>query len=228
MNPTAPITVCVGTFGDQIWERLANERALPSAKRQSLRAEAVRWSHGTHLHAARNLAAAEATSKWLCFLDADDELDAGYLEAMTAVVSRIPDSVQALVQPSTLGVHPDGHEDLEPVLIPRKPLLEGNFMVIGTLIRTEQFHRLGGFHDWPIYEDWELWLRAWIDGAIFEAAQKAIYRAHVYDISRNKGPRTMQVDIYNRIKGLYAEAASVREHPSRHVPSRAVRRGNGQ
>jgi GT2 family glycosyltransferase len=108
-----------------------------------------------------------------------------------------------LLQPATLGVYPDGREDTHPVLIPRKNLLDGNFMVISTLIRTEQFLRLGGFEDWPIYEDWDLWLRAWRDGAQFLAVPDAILRVHVNPASRNQSDRSTQVRVYHEIRNRH-------------------------
>jgi len=54
----------------------------------------------------------------LIFCDADDELDYRYIEEM--LKGRATSA-----QPSTLGVHADGHEDDYPVLIPRR----GSYMV---------------------------------------------------------------------------------------------------
>lgn len=210
-RPIAPIGVCIATYGDRSrWAPLA-ERALASVDRQTTRASFCRWYHGPNLHEARNRAASDVLNDvtrlagvrtdWLCFLDADDTLDPGYLEAMARAVDGVDHD--ALIQPSTLGVYPDGREDPEPVLIPSKPLLDGNYMVIGTLIRTEQFQRLGGFRDWPCYEDWELWIRAWRDGAQLLACPEAVYRVGVNEVSRNNCSRDLQIRTYNAIRGQY-------------------------
>lgn len=205
----APITVCVSTYGPdrERWAALAKNRALPSVDANTLQPADVRWFHGKNLCEARNTAAKGATTEWLCFLDADDSLDAGYLAAMSAAIETLPVGRDWLLQPATLGVHADGHEDPEPVLIPRKPLIDGNFMVIGTLIRTAQFERIGGFHDWNYAEDWELWLRAWIDGAGFEAVPEAIYRVHVNPSGRNSCSRAQQVQTYQQIRNRHLAAA---------------------
>lgn len=209
----APIGVCIGTYGDHSrWAPLA-ERAMASVDRQTTRASFCRWVHGSNLHDARNRCArdvlhdvtrvAGVQTDWLCFLDADDTLDPGYIEAMAEVAAKIDHD--ALIQPSTLGVYPDGREDAEPVLIPSKPLLDGNFMVIGTLIRCDQFERLGGFHDWPCYEDWDLWIRAWRDGADLVACPGAVYRVGVNEGSRNNCARDQQVRTYNAIRSQYIQ-----------------------
>lgn len=206
LNATNSIAVCIGTFGDALrWERIARTWALPSAEMQVELPARTTWSHGPNLHVARNNAARPAgclvDSEWLCFLDADDELDAGYIAAMAAVTEDLEGDW--LLQPATLGVYPDMSEDPHPVVIPRKELLDGNFMVISTLIRTEQFHRLGGFDDWPVYEDWDLWLRAWRDGAQFKAVPDAVLRVHVNPNSRNDGDRATQVRAYHGIRSRY-------------------------
>lgn len=194
----ASITVCIGTFGDRAhWEPLA-QRAMASVLDQTLRPEAMVWRHGKNLQDARNGAAVGAMTDWLCFLDADDELDSRYIEAMDAATRELTKA--ALLQPATLGVYPDGSCDATAVLIPPKPLLTGNFMVIGTLIRRDQFERLGGFDDWPIYEDWDLWIRAWDDGADLLAVPAAIYRVHVNEAGRNNGARALQQETYREIR----------------------------
>jgi glycosyltransferase involved in cell wall biosynthesis len=199
----APITVCIGTFGDQqIWSALAHDRAMASVDRQTLPPAALQWCHGENLHDARNAAAARATSEWLCFLDADDELDPAYLEAMASAIADF-DGMDMLLQPATLGVHPDGHEDPFPVVIPTKPLLDGNYLVIGTLVRREQFCRVGGFCDFPLYEDWDLWLRCWLDGATVLAVPSAIYRVHVNENGRNSAVRAIQMRAYHQVRNQY-------------------------
>jgi glycosyltransferase involved in cell wall biosynthesis len=198
MRATAPITVCIGTYGDlDRWGGLA-QRAMDSVRHQSLPPSSVRWCHDVALHSARNNAALNADTPWLCFLDADDELDSEYLWAMTQRAEDLDGP--ALIQPATIGVHPDGHEDANSVLIPTRPLLEGNYLVIGTLIPTELFNRVGCFFEWPCYEDWDLWLRATAEGAAVTACRDAVYRVHVNAGGRNSPDRDHQIAVYNEIR----------------------------
>lgn len=200
MSDRAPITVVVGTYGDQSWARKA-ERAIESAHNQSLKPAKVIHSHRDALHTARNLGAAEATTDWLCFLDADDELDADFIAHMNEAIGGLEHG-DFLLQPSTLGVVGD-KEDPFPVLIPKKNLIDGNFLIIGTLVKREQFIRLGGFDNLPIYEDWELWLNMHYDGAQHIPVPNAIYRVHVNPQGRNNQPRATQIKYYNLIRNRY-------------------------
>lgn len=208
MTDVANIAVCVGTFGDRSqWEPLVHQRALASVDRQTMQPCRFAHHHANSLHDARNSAARGserhlvADAEWLCFLDADDELDDGYIAAMHTAARDLEGDW--LLQPATLGVHPDGREE-PPALIPPKHLLDGNYLVISTLIRRNQFDRLGGFADWPIYEDWDLWLRAWLDGAQTMPVPDAVLRIHVNPNGRNMASRALQTKVYNEIRSRYA------------------------
>jgi hypothetical protein len=75
------VTVAVATYGAPAWADLAERRALPSARALDVPAVHI---HGTTLHEARNQALALVDTEWVCHLDADDELEPGYFDAMDA------------------------------------------------------------------------------------------------------------------------------------------------
>lgn len=204
---SVPIGVYVATFGDRdTWEPLA-ARALVSIERQTVQPCQCLWYHGVSLHEARNtMGLGPDRPEWLCFLDADDELDPHFIEAMAAAVDGLKGDW--LLQPATLGVYADGREDCEPTLIPRTHLLTRNFMVISTLIRRSQFQRLRGFEDWPILEDWDLWLRAWRDGARYLAVPDAILRVHVNDTGRNSSRFAQAGVVCDAIRERHREGRS--------------------
>lgn len=193
------VTVIVGTFGDEAaWKPLA-DRAVESAVQQTVLPDELLWVHRDSLQEARNTGAEMAASEWLIFLDADDELDEQYIESML----RAPGDLR---RPMTLGVYEDGSEDDSPIFIPRKPLLEANYIVIGAMCRREQFLRLGGFDDYPILEDWALWLKFALDDAEISDAHGAIYRVHVRSQSRNTGG-DLANRTYNLIQRRFREQA---------------------
>lgn len=192
-------SVAVGTYGDGCWAELA-QKAVASAWEQTVKPLDVVHVHGQSLDKARNSAVHTAMGEWIINLDADDELDPGYIEAMTARVNELPDG-DFLLQPATLGIYADGREDDYPVVIPAKPsILEGNWMVIGTSMRRSQFLRLGGFVALPAWEDWHLMIRAVGDGAVPVTVPGAVYRVFVREGSRNDLGREEAGVLYRRIR----------------------------
>lgn len=174
--------IVVATFGDPSWAKLARERALPSIPRT---ANAI-LVHGPTLAKARNRGLERVESDFAIFLDADDELEPGYIEAMEAAggdmraprVRYVSGNVERVPRfPRVAGhSHPCAASCLE----------DGNFLVIGTAVRTALAREVGGFREEPIYEDWSFFLRCYRAGGTVETVPGAVYRAHVRPDSRNR------------------------------------------
>lgn len=177
------VTICIGTFGGPDWMYLATERAVPSAEAQGV---PVVHRHGSGLANARNTALAFVETPWVIFLDADDELEPGYVEAMGRGTADVRG-------PLALYVRGDRERHWQPRVsghthdCDRECLPEGNWLLIGAAVRTELVREVGGWRDFEWSEDWDLWLRCYRAGASFELIPDAIYRAHVRPDSRNRG-----------------------------------------
>lgn len=227
------VAVVIATFGDQKWQDLALRRAWPSAKSQDP-------NHLKHLHEhlgpisrVRNEAAARVPeeNKWLCFVDGDDELAPGYLDAMRATaepathalsewlaggdeeLAPVLDARPRLLVPSVQYVHPDGHEE-QPRIPNEGQWPEVNTCVIGTLIPRALFEQVGGFREgYEPYEDYELFLRCWRAGARLVEVRSAVYRAFVYPQSahRNSAGIKHRRDLHKRI--LAEHRAALRSVP---------------
>lgn len=176
------VTVVVATYGDQSWADLAQRRAIPSAQAK------VIHEHGANLHDARNAGLWMVDTEWVCFLDADDELEPGYFDAMASGTADVRAPAVRYVRrnrparPSVPRVAGHQHH------CEADCLRDGNWLVVGSLVRAEQARWVGGFRDFEWSEDWDLWVRLWQAGATFEAIPAAIYRAHVRPDSRNRAP----------------------------------------
>lgn len=198
-------TILVATFGDDHWVTLAEERALPSAEAQGV---AVVHVHGQTLHDARNRALELAHTEWVVYLDADDELEHGYIDHMArGAADMLVPSVQYIrsgreYPPRMLNVA--GHEHA----CTGECLVDGNWMVIGTAVRADLLRKAGGWRDFTWSEDWDAWVRCWQAGGTIEPVPDAVYRAHVRHNSRNRGQsRRARVAAHNAI----ARANGLRE-----------------
>ena len=197
------VGVVVGTFGDPSWHDLALRRAIRSVEHQTRAPDDWRLVHAGSLAEARNRGAEQLKADLIVFLDADDQLDAGYLAAMEAAYEP-----RTLLQPQTLGVYPNGTEDPEPCFIaPARSIMERNHLVIGTAIERDLLLEVGGFLERPILEDWCLWIRCLINGAAQKQVPDAVYRVHVEPDSRNVRSHKTMVDTYRKIRARYLQPA---------------------
>lgn len=177
------VTVVVATFGQPEWVELANRRAVPSAR--ALGCEVVHV-HAASLSEARNEGLARVETEWVCHLDADDELEPGFFTAMATgtadvrapAVRYIKRNVPAVPRMPRVAGH---SHDCDAECLP-----DGNWLVIGSVARTQLLRDVGGHLEFDWSEDWSLWLRCHLAGATFEPIPSAIYRAHVRHDSRNR------------------------------------------
>lgn len=179
-------TVVIGTFGGDEWVRLAESRAVPSARALGCR---VVHAHAGTLHEARNTALDQAATPWVIHLDADDELETGYLAGMDtaapgdvrAPLVRYMQRGRAVSQPRFPRVAGHTHE------CTGECLPYGNWIVVGAAVRTDLVRQVGGWRDFVWSEDWDVWLRCHLAGACVTSTRAAVYRAHIRMGSRNRG-----------------------------------------
>lgn len=198
----------VSTFGTPEWEERGSGVPLSSAIRQRPFEAFAYHADDLTLAAVRNEAATVAAGDWLCFLDGDDRLDPGYLHAMYRARERLLEvrtcvgcePENALLVPA---VSYDNGGQLTGPKIPAwgRPLEEINCAVIGTLIHRNVFRAVGGFRELPVYEDWDLWLRAVRYGASLVAVPDAVYVAAASPEGRNLAlPTPERRRVYDRIR----------------------------
>lgn len=199
MGEPFTVSVIVPIFGDEKYATWARERAVPSVQSQpngkrSLVLELITPA-GANVADARNNGAADAHFEWLCFLDADDELEPGYFQAMARGTAD-------LRGPACVFVRPGGRRD-GPMLVPARPLEDSNYLVIGTLIRREMFHAAGGFDpQWKAHEDYDLWLRCERRcAASIEQIEEAVYVVYERPAGRNRSvPHAERLAINRQIQ----------------------------
>lgn len=194
------LTILICAHGDERWRDLAYSRAYPSACDQA--ATIVCYRPELTLAEVRNAAGALAVTEWLCFLDADDELDFGYVDAMRRAIDG-----EALYAPAVKYIDPK--RTTAPACLPNEggDMRAINRCVIGTLIRRSTFLEAGGFQEWPLYEDWDLFLGVHLSGVPIVYVPDAVYKAHVKRQSRNEpGDRKLATKTYRAIRAKHGLA----------------------
>lgn len=182
----------IATHGGDRWLRLAQTRALPSTSGQGFDDVVLTHLPDGTVAQARNEGARVATydhlADMLVFLDADDELAPGFCDAIRNVrLTYDPSVVWTLLSPAVQYVRPVNRRT-PPKLWPRMAIENGNWMVIGTAVPSSLFSLVGGFREWPMYEDWCLWQRCVKAGAVCVDVPDAVYVAHATNGSRNRSP----------------------------------------
>lgn len=182
------ISIVITTYGEDAWRTMAETRAYPSAMRQGASEVVLHHEPNLTIGPARNAAAQKTKhgSRWLLFLDADDELVDGYVTAMLDAIMLAPgDPKRMLFQPTVRYVR-KGVPQPDMMLGP-KDLRHDNYLVIGTVIHSDLFHEVGGFNDYEHgFEDWSLWAKAWKAGATIIQVPEAVYVAHVNPRSQHR------------------------------------------
>lgn len=169
------VSVIVSTFGDNTWKALAEKRAIPSAEALGVPVIYTHLPNATGPHEPRNAGLAKAETEFVCHLDADDELTEGFFEHMETVDGDLrPPSIHHVYQRITFMPKVVGHNHV----CVADCLEFGNWLIVGTVARTELLKKVGGWKEWGTFEDFDLWQRCWIAGATITAVPRAIYKAY--------------------------------------------------
>lgn len=190
------ISVVISTFGkDPKFPQLARERAIPSAQSFGV---PVLYNHGTSLHGTRNLGLSQVETEHVVFLDSDDELAPGFFEHISQVTGDLrPPSINYVHENRTFMPKVAGHRHD----CVGECLRFGNWMIVGTVARTELLREVGGWKDWETWEDWDLWMRCWLAGATITPAPAAVYRAYSTPEGRCRNlPQEVQTRVYHAIR----------------------------
>lgn len=202
------VTICIAAHGQNKWRVLAERRAVPSAERQcssGLEMVEVLYEYDSHPDATRadvrNRLAERAAGDWLCFLDADDELEDGYMEAMAEA-----EAPGCLLTPAVSYSY--GHRRKPAKFWPEVAIERGNWIVVGTLIEKSLFQQIGGWTHLDgtgvtnEYDDWELWIRASLAGGQIVRVPAAVYIAHVTGASMHRRSNARQRRAWHKEIGL--------------------------
>lgn len=137
-----------------------------------------------------------ARGEYLLFLDGDDKLAPDYLEQM--FIKRHKGDI---IYPNILWWY-NGQQQNRLELVGRitpKQQFKTNKVLVTSLIKKDLFLKLGGFRNFPIYEDWDFWLRAMALGYKFYPANTTLYYRQNL-LTRNRQTEELKQKTYYQIK----------------------------
>jgi hypothetical protein len=138
------------------------------------------------LPAARNLGVRHASSDFVAFLDADDELEPEFLAALGTLAAARPD-LDILTTDSRFVVngHSDGtfyERNAFPIDDQRMGMLCGCFITTMTAVRRSRLLEVGGFDARLKHgEDWECWIRLVLSGSRVGLVDAPLSRYHLHE-----------------------------------------------
>ena len=153
-----------------------------------------------------------SSSKYLCFLDADDQLEEDYLRKG---LERFANTHAAVI-----------YSDLEYFENEQRIVTFSehlslchidicNFMHVGCLVTREAIQTADAFNHPPLelyHEDWMFW-RKILQAGYHAAKQTGLYRARMHDTNRSKIVREGQKEIYYyRVRGIQAATITFAGH----------------
>lgn len=174
-------SIVIATYGDPKWQRQAERVALPSAKLQG-DFEIILYHDPDAISPAepRNVAAAAAQGERIVFVDADDEIENGYVSACLG-------STGGIRYPRVRYIPEDWNNTKplpQPSILPKRDLTTGNFLVIGSMMIRSHLLQVGGFSEWETYEDWYTFLKLTYLGDVPVLCMPAVYRVYKHHGSR--------------------------------------------
>lgn len=134
-----------------------------------------------------------STGKLVLFLDGDDKLFPDFIERM------VPNMLEVdITYPNWFLANGVENELVE---VPDElDLHKRNSVLISSMMKRQVYEKLGGFRDYPIYEDWDFWLRAEKEGFKFKKANTSLWYRQTAD-SRNRKSKSFRESIYRKIIG---------------------------
>lgn len=191
------VTIVVPTCGSDFWLHMGNQ-AAEKAETLGVPVLRVHIPAGT-VSQARNAGLYGVKTKYVVFLDADDDLDSKYFDGvkLTADVTATAIQYSEAIGPQVPRVWLHENQGYLPHDGPcvGDCLPDGNYIHIGAFINVKAALAVGGFREYPVYEDWALYLAMQQNGATFDTHYASVYMANARE---NENHRNKAIPLAER------------------------------
>lgn len=184
------VSIVVATCGTPQWQRMGDMAAV-GASATGAKVIRVHSDNGT-VSGARNAGLEQVTTEYVVFLDADDNIRPDYFDGVEPNADVIATSIEYLGM--SFPIMPDvwAHEYYPHLKheghCHADCLVDGNYIHVGAIARASAVRAVGGFKEYPVYEDWALWLAIYKNGGTFDSHEQSVYvaNARFNDNHRNR------------------------------------------
>lgn len=204
------VTIVIATCGSEEWKELGDRAMSDVQFRFHTPVIRVHLPEAS-VSEARNVGLEQVRTEYVCFLDADDSLEWPYFNFIpehdvTATSITYQNKTAPLIP--KVWAHEQHRSKYHRGHCSGDCLPDGNWVHIGAIIRTEAIKAIGGFKEWPVYEDWALFLELQQSGFTFGRRQESVYKATVRDTPGHRNQslplrekNLIHEDIYEKITG---------------------------
>lgn len=194
------VTIVIATCGDETW------KSMGDLAYQSIEGNIIRVHEpDMTVSQVRNYALRFVNTKYVCFVDADDTLAKGYfdfepVEDVTVTSIRYKFSGEPMIP--KVWLHEAYGKKQHKYACKGDCLPDGNYIHVGAIVRTELVKEKGGFDEYPVFEDWALWLKLYKNGATFGRHPESVYEASVRENNNHRNrsiPRLERNKVHEKI-----------------------------
>lgn len=177
------VSVVVATCGSDVWREMGDQAAA-GATNTGAKIVRLHLPDAT-VAEARNKGLELVDTEYVTFLDADDGLDPRYFIGVEptadvmATLIKYPQHSEAMMP--RVWQHENYAWKMHRGYCVGDCLLDGNWIHVGAICRTAAVRAVGGFREYPVYEDWALFLAMQQNGATFGHSFGSIYYAAIRD-----------------------------------------------
>jgi glycosyltransferase involved in cell wall biosynthesis len=136
----------------------------------------------------------------LLFLDGDDKLPPNFIQKCILEMPKAdivyPDMFLWYVN-TDKNIYMDAPNTINPTVFFTKCGIP-----VSSMMKRNVYTELGGFGDYPVYEDWEFWLRALSKGYKFRRGNTFLYYRQIPN-TRNRQGNEIKEQVYAMIKKKY-------------------------
>jgi glycosyltransferase involved in cell wall biosynthesis len=196
---TDTLGIVIVCYGDNPFYLERSTKAIESAVSQTVSPDEIRFVYKKkgQLHRLLNQTVAQMRTDFVCRLDADDWLSDDYVESFHRSSGDIR-------KPYIETVNADGSVVEPRHMLLDSPIMYGNHIVSAAPVNRKIYLDVGGYKDYPLLEDHDLFIRMLRVGAALGHMDGTLYYTQHPD-SRNRADHESHLAMIGMFRTIYQD-----------------------